>query len=465
MTEESPGLLGKKRRILLIVSLFPPDQHVASLRWARLGRVLSERGYEFDIVAGDNARLGVAQSDVSVFECNSLIRVKYPLNPTTLVVMLKKRLGTLQPPAAALRSVDFISPPGSRASNGLRKKLRRLRKFLLTLSVFPSFSAGWGRRAKTAGAALIKKRDIDLVIASHPYVGCLYAGRAIAEEAAIPWIADLRDPWANDHQSLFLRTPILHRVLQRMERRILASAAAVVTINRQLGKLLCVEGGRVTIIPNSFDPAEAPSPKTPGSRLSNIVNIVYTGTLLEKLQYQILIDAFVQNIAEGVTLPVRIHYYGASSALLFSAARRSGLSLDYFEDHGLVSHQDVLKVMSEADLLVLFGWRGQSGECVVTGKIFDYLCSKTPIIAVGAASGTAMSDVFQETGGGKALSSVEDTIRFLKELTADPEAVLAEVRSTRNEEAIQRYWTTYTASQFEMLIEFVLRQKKHSIPE
>lgn len=465
MSHEAPDLLRKKLRILLIVSLFPPDQHVASLRWARLGRVLSERGYEFDVVTGDNAQLGVPQDTVPVFQPNSVTRIKYPLNPITVVVMLKKRLGTGRQPASALRGVGFVSPPAPRASNRFRKQLSRLRKFLLALSVFPSFSAKWGKRAAVVGAALVKKRKIDVVIASHPYMGCLRAGCAIAKRTGVPWIADLRDPWANDHQSLFLRRPLLHRLLRRMERRMLATAAAVVTINRQLGQLLCVESDRVTIIPNSFDPVEAPTRRSSDSPPGEMINIAYTGTLLESLQYRVMIDSLAQCGAEGVSLPLKIHYYGASAALLFSAAREAGLSLDHFHDHGFVSHQETLRVLTEADLLLLFGWRGQSGECVVTGKVLDYLCSGTPIVAVGATPETAMAAMIEETGGGSALSTVEETTRFLKELSADRDTVLAGLRSMRREDAVQRYWTTHTASQFEMLIDSVLRLQEGAAPE
>ena len=42
------------KNILLLVSYFPPDNHVGAWRWARLTKKLADKGYKIHVVSINN---------------------------------------------------------------------------------------------------------------------------------------------------------------------------------------------------------------------------------------------------------------------------------------------------------------------------------------------------------------------------------------------------------------------------
>ena len=75
----------------------------------------------------------------------------------------------------------------------------------------------------------------------------------------IPWVADLRDPWALDEMMIY--PTALHRARDAAMRALLASAAAIVMNTPEAARRLPSDASRrsrrtVVTIPNGFDAAD-----------------------------------------------------------------------------------------------------------------------------------------------------------------------------------------------------------------
>ena len=76
-------------------------------------------------------------------------------------------------------------------------------------------------------------------------------------------------------------------------------------------------------------------------------------------------------------------------------------------DYGLVSRDIALFKQKESQLLLLLLWDHPSEVGVYTGKLFEYLASKRPILAIGGSKGV-VNELLEETEAGYFVSSIED---------------------------------------------------------
>jgi glycosyltransferase involved in cell wall biosynthesis len=66
---------------------------------------------------------------------------------------------------------------------------------------------------------------------------------------------------------------------------------------------------------------------------------------------------------------------------------------------GFVSHSDALRVQRDASALLFLSWADPAADGIVTGKLFEYLSSGTPVIALGAPSVAASEELILEIQG------------------------------------------------------------------
>ncbi len=79
-------------------------------------------------------------------------------------------------------------------------------------------------------------------------------------------------------------------------------------------------------------------------------------------------------------------------------------SLDEYQiknvlDVGYVSHQEVTKYQQKSQVLLLSVNNVKSAKGVITGKIFEYLQAKRPILAIGPTNGD-LAEILKETNAG-----------------------------------------------------------------
>lgn len=103
-----------------------------------------------------------------------------------------------------------------------------------------------------------------------------------------------------------------------------------------------------------------------------IKNIVYTGaTSLQTGSAGYLIE--LMNEVENA----EFHMYGYMGKDVKTILKESKLEGDKVFYHGRITHDEVVKIQQNADFLVTFG---SVNPCMISGKIFEYMARKKPII-------------------------------------------------------------------------------------
>src|SRR5699024_4301663 len=96
---------------------------------------------------------------------------------------------------------------------------------------------------------------------------------------------------------------------------------------------------------------------------------------------------------------LKINLAGIISDEVLESIQYFGL-IEYIENHGYISHSKAIDLQHTSQVLLLLEMDKQSTRVILPGKLFEYMASKRPILALGPKEG-AIAELLQETNAGK----------------------------------------------------------------
>lgn len=358
------------RRALVLAYHFPPVGGAGVQRSAKFVRYLPDHGWKPVVVTGPLGSVGDA----------------YLVDPT---------LGEELPPGLEIHRVGGPEPP---LREGWPARAERI------LRLPAPWTRWWQEGVTVAGRPL---EGLSLVLASmSPFESCAPAAR-LASLHGVPWIADLRDPWALDEMRVYPSR--VHRSLEtRHMRASLASAAAVIMNTPEAMKQLVAAfpelADRAVVITNGFDAEDFAAPPEPAA--GDGFRIVHTGSLhtsfgmrqrsagmlrralggaIEEVDvlarsHVFLLEAVDRLCRRRPELRELIEVHLAGDMDTTDSAAAGG---DAVVGHGYLVHDEAVRLMQSADLLFLpmHGLATGHRARIVPGKTYEYLASRRPILA------------------------------------------------------------------------------------
>jgi hypothetical protein len=171
-----------------------------------------------------------------------------------------------------------------------------------------SFSKWWIKYAIELGDEIIKENKIDVVYASMSPFQSSYVADYLSKKYDIPWVADLRDPWALDEMVLYPSS--LHKKydLHRM-RTILFGASAIIMNTPEAAKSLNIHFSEfnnkyVSAITNGYDAIDFNC--NVENRINKKFRIVHSGSLYSETGKQLNKYRSLYNILGGANTNVNI---------------------------------------------------------------------------------------------------------------------------------------------------------------
>lgn len=427
--------------VLIITPFFPPDSHVSCNRWERLSREFIRRGHNVSVVSICHHKevfaLNQLGKEINVKVCRVPVPVQDSLRYYT---QLAVGLPIYTIPRRMLRL--GYKP---------RRLLMNIKTDLTMPWTYPDCYISW---VSSAFKQLLNKsylHDVNIVVGSHPYAAMLKLANLVHRRHGIPWVADFRDPWCRDPQAYGWLKPTL---LRFTERRLLASAKAVVTINRQLADMIETSHS-VEIVPNCFGEDKTSTGSGAECR-HGCIRLVYAGRILPISKARVFMRALM-HLGKLDSSYIEIAYYGndfGEIARYGKALSSKGIDL---RNNGFVSQTEVEEICRNSDLLLLFGWCGPGKKCLYTGKIFDYLQSGRPVIAVGD-SDTALGELINQTGAGVLLDNENEICNFFRELLSRGQSLVRELEARRNENIIARFSAKNCAEKYISIFKKILQE-------
>jgi glycosyltransferase involved in cell wall biosynthesis len=221
------------------------------------------------------------------------------------------------------------------------------------------------------------------------------------KDPQLRWIADFRDPWSEwDMLDTMNLTRIARHSHRKKEKQVLLHADCVLTVTPTYVERFSQLGNRpVELITNGFDEDDFRS--TDERKKTEKFTIRHAGTIDELRDPRPVIDAMEELCAE---LPefkenTLLEFVGnVNSSLRTEIENRSVLSsvIKFSEP---LPHDRLMELYFSTDLLLLVLAKFSLASGNIPGKIFEYLASGNPILAVGSTTGDSASILTQARAG------------------------------------------------------------------
>jgi glycosyltransferase involved in cell wall biosynthesis len=367
-------------RILIISFVFPPFNSIGGLRVGKTAKYLAEHGHDVRVLTAEGQPYPPT----------------LPLELPPGKVTYSRWMGISKFAGGTLKEGRHVPPGAVAAKGGLTYTLKKsLGIFARALLYFPDAYVGWVPFASRAASQLIEGWRPDVILASSPPPTTLLAAHRVSSRHRIPWVADLRDLWVDRH---YYHQPGWRKYIEeKLERRVLSSAAGLVTVSSPWAETLRARFGKfASVVPNGFDPSDYPSHSEVPFR-DGRVEIVYTGLVYQGRQDPSPLFEALRELGP-LAEKVRVTFYGTYLHDLRGLAARYGV------DHLVgvarpVPYKEALKIQTEADALLLLLWNDPKERGVFPAKIFEYIGARRPILALGGGGSPAAEFVREKCAG------------------------------------------------------------------
>lgn len=303
----------------------------------------------------------------------------------------------------------------------------------------------------------ISKRP-DVVFVSSPPLPAAAAAALVARRHRVPWVMDVRDPWPEAAVALGeLSNERVIRIAERLERRLYADAAAIVTVTEPFRADIAgkVENpDKVTVIPNGttqfwLDTGRTEIERSELGMPSDRFVWTYAGNvgLAQGLDSAIKVAGLLGDGFQFLVIgdgPVRSRLEAEAAALPSGSTRFLGL----------VQPDVAARHLRASDAtLVPLGARPELAK-FVPSKLFDCCAVGRPVILAAAGEPARLAG---EAGAALTIApeNAEELVGALKRLQAD--ASLREELGQRGREFAERYLRERQVERLDELLRSVVR--------
>ena len=277
----------------------------------------------------------------------------------------------------------------------------------------PDVNVGWLPFSIRAGTKIIRQENIDVIYVTAPIWTSLLIGYFLKKKTKKPLVVDFRDPWTiNPYHKPATK---LHAKIENcLERKVLTSADYVITVshpykNRLITKYPFLKT-RSEVIMNGFDPDDFKNLER--KPLQEKLKIVHTGSLYGLRSPKPFLFALHKLVQEKPVLRklIEVQFVGNYGREAPMIVNKFGLN-DMVQCIRYLPHDKCLGLMVNSHILLLIvATEGIETSGIVTGKLFEYLFSGRPILALAPKESIA-GNIVQSAKAGIVASSNEEAIK------------------------------------------------------
>ena len=374
------------KKVLIITYYWPPSGGAGVQRWVKLVKYMTQENIMPYVLTVNEESASYMQLDSSLIDEVPQEAQVYKTKSFEPINYYAKFVGKSNVPTAGFSNVNN-EKFSQKIINSIRSNL-----------FVPDPRRGWNKYAYEKAVELIRKENISTVVTTSPPHSTQLIGLKLQEKLGIRWVADLRDPWTDIYYYGILGHSLLSKSLDRYyEKKVLVHANLVLTVSKQLKKLLIQKSDKIIpekirLLPNGFDHEDFLDVKKSKSEL---FTICYTGTMSKEYKP----DSFFNLLQElnDKKSNILLRFVGIVSDDIKNLVIQKGIRHEFIP---YVEHSDVLKYQVDANLLLLVIPDVNHSKGILTGKLFEYLATGNCIFCIGPADGDA-AEIINRCASGK----------------------------------------------------------------
>ena len=375
------------KKVLIFTYYWPPAGGPGVQRFLKFSKYLGEFGIEPIIVTVndgaypylDESLIKDIPKDLKVYKTNTY-------EPFRLYNLIRGKKGKFS-------SVGMI---GVRDSSSIFHKFS---KFIRANFFIPDARKGWKKYAVKKAVEIISKEKIDAIITTGPPHSTHLIGLQLKQTLNTSWIADMRDPWPNILNIKDLpRTIIAKKQDERLKDKVLKSADYITTVSHGLKNHIIVKNENIQVIHNGYDEEDIFKGE-PGK--SENFFLSYIGNFKPDQNVPVLWQT-LKSLSEelpGFKEFFKLNFTGILENTILQDIRSFGLGNMVLVEE-FVPHIEATKKMHLSSMLLFVIPQSDNNKLITTGKLFEYMASRTPMLSIGPVAGDA-AKLINEAGRDK----------------------------------------------------------------
>lgn len=372
------------KKALIITYYWPPAGGSGVQRWLKFVKYFRDFGIEPIVYTIENPNYPILDESLAKDIPDGITILKQPIwEPNNLFAFFGKK---------KTESAGFLNP------NPLL--FGRMLQYIRANYFIPDARKFWVKPSIKYLNNYLKLNKIDVIITTGPPHSMHLIGLNLKKELNIKWIADFRDPWTEI--DYFQQLPLTKKAIEKhhyLEKEVLKNADAVLVVGKTMRENFSPFNSQVITVTNGFDEEFADTI----AELDSKFTVTHIGLMNADRNPKMLWEVLAEIISENAEFAAdfELKLIGKTDASVIYDISKHQLTknvqiIDY------VTHDKVVEFQKKSQILLLIVNNVASAKGIITGKIFEYLMAKRPILAIAPTNGD-LAEIINETNGGLAV--------------------------------------------------------------
>jgi glycosyltransferase involved in cell wall biosynthesis len=376
------------KKVLIISYYWPPSAGAGVQRWLKFSKYLRDFGWEPVVYTPENPESPHDDHSLLSDIPHGMLQLKRPIRePYQLYKLFTGRSGKekFQPGFLNERKKPGLADQAARWVRG---------NFFI-----PDARKFWIRPSVNYLSAWLRDHPVDALVSTGPPHSMHLIALKLKQRLGIPWLADFRDPWTRiDFYHKLRLTRWADRRHRYLENLVLTTADRVVTVSRHVAsELEGISGRSVEVVANGYDPEDFREIPPFDYGKFSLTHLGYMNADRNPHALWAALAGLVKEVP-GFSDDLQIKLIGKTDVSVTGTLEKLGLK-GFVRNLQYLPHAQALQEAGNSSVLLLPLNRTPNALGIVTGKLFEYLALKRPILCIGPPTGDAAA-IIRKSGSG-----------------------------------------------------------------
>ncbi|AKC19830.1 glycosyltransferase family 4 protein [Flavobacterium psychrophilum] len=373
------------KKVLIITYYWPPAGGPGVQRWLKFVKYLPDYNIQPIVYIPENPTYPIIDEGlISEVSEQAIILKNKIIEPYQLASVFSKK---------STKGISSGIIPNQKKQSFIQKLLLLVRGNLF----IPDARILWVKPSVKYLEKYISENNIDTIITSGPPHSLHLIGLKLKQNLNVKWFADFRDPWTTiGYHSALKLSSYAEKKHKNLERKVLNTAdTIIVTSKTTKTEFQAITTKPIEVITNGYD-VENISKQT----LDEKFTLAHIGSFLSDRNPIILWESLSELVAENEKFATlfQLKLIGKVSQEILDTI--DGFNLNsYVNNLGYVSHKEAIEHQKKSQILLLIEIDSLETKSIIPGKLFEYMVSERPIIAIGP-KGSDFAEIITETNTG-----------------------------------------------------------------
>ncbi|MBK5208998.1 MAG: glycosyltransferase family 4 protein [Flavobacteriaceae bacterium] len=369
------------KKALIITYYWPPAGGSGVQRWLKFVKYFRDFDIEPVVYTVENPNYPILDESLFKDIPNDIEILKQPIwEPNSLFAFFGKK---------KTESAGFLNPNPT--------FFGKILQYIRANYFIPDARKFWVKPSFKYLNKYLKLNKIDVVVTTGPPHSLHLIGLNLKKELNIKWIADFRDPWTEI--DYLQQLPLTKKAIEKhrfLEKEVLKNADAVLVVGKTMNEKYSKFNSNVVTVTNGFDGEISET----AVELDSKFTVTHIGLMNAdrnpKILWRVLSEIIAKNKEFANDFELKL--IGKADASVIEDISKHQLSsniqvIDY------VTHDKVIEFQKKSQVLLLIVNKVPSAKGIITGKIFEYLMAKRPVLGIAPLNGD-VAEIIMETNSG-----------------------------------------------------------------